>query len=103
VTAFDGLEAVAAGDALEPEVVLLDIGMPNMDGYGAARVIRTRPWGRRALIVAMSGWGQRADVVRSVEAGIDHHLTKPVDPAAVCAAIRLRPLSVSAIGPPSRP
>jgi PAS domain S-box-containing protein len=95
VTAFDGVEAIGAGDALEPDVVLLDIGMPRMDGYDAARVMRTRPWGVRALIVAMSGWGQRQDVVRSVEAGIDHHLTKPVDPQSVAAVIRMRRASPS--------
>jgi CheY-like chemotaxis protein len=77
--AYDGAEAVRAGDRLEPEVMLLDLGMPNLDGYAACSEIRRRDWGQRTLVVALTGWGQEADRRRTAEAGFDHHLVKPVD------------------------
>jgi CheY-like chemotaxis protein/nitrogen-specific signal transduction histidine kinase len=80
-TAYDGLEAVQAAAAFRPDVVLLDIGLPKMNGYEAARHIRQQPWGRGMLLVAMTGWGQEEDKRQAREAGFDHHLTKPVDPA----------------------
>jgi CheY-like chemotaxis protein len=64
-------------------VVLLDIGLPKMNGYEAARRIRDEPWGGKVALVALTGWGQEADKRRSLEAGFDHHLTKPVEPAAL--------------------
>jgi PAS domain S-box-containing protein len=81
--ARDGLEAVAAAEAFLPEVVLLDIGLPKLNGYQAARRIRQQPWGRGMTLVALTGWGQEEDKRRASEAGFDHHLTKPVDPAAL--------------------
>lgn len=57
----------------------MDVGMPRMDGHDAARAIRARDWGRRMLLVALTGWGQDDDRRRSSEAGFDRHLTKPVD------------------------
>jgi len=80
-TAHDGVEAVQAAATFRPQVVLLDIGLPKMDGYEAARNIRQRPWGKTMLLVALTGWGQEEDRRRTREAGFDHHLTKPVDPA----------------------
>jgi CheY-like chemotaxis protein len=75
--AYDGLEALGAALAFQPHVVLLDIGMPKLDGYGAARRIRES---RRneVLIIAITGWGAEEDRRRAFEAGFDHHLTKPV-------------------------
>ena len=75
----DGPSALAAFDAWQPNVVLLDIGMPGMDGYAVARALRAKPRGDEALVVAVSGWGQERDRERTGEAGFDHHLVKPVD------------------------
>jgi CheY-like chemotaxis protein len=82
-TAHDGLEAVQAAATFGPGVVLLDIGMPRMNGYEAARHIRQQPWGKNIVLVALTGWGQEEDKRRTFEAGFDHHLTKPVEPAAL--------------------
>jgi PAS domain S-box-containing protein len=87
-TAYDGMQALEEGDAHRPAAVLLDIGMPRLDGFEAARRMRQRPWGANALIVAMTGWGQPRDVQQSTDAGIDRHLTKPVEPAQVVALLQ---------------
>ena len=65
----------------QPRAILLDLGLPQLHGPDVARRIRQQPWGRDALIVAVTGWGQEADRLRSKAAGIDHHLLKPVEPA----------------------
>lgn len=78
-TAHDGLEAVAAADAFRPDVVLMDIGLPRLDGLEATRRIREQPWGRQMTIVALTGWGQDNDRQQSKQAGCDGHLVKPVD------------------------
>ncbi len=78
-TAHDGLEAVEVAEQFRPEVVLMDIGMPRLNGYDATRRIREQPWGRDMAIIALTGWGQEADRARSKEAGCDGHLVKPVD------------------------
>jgi PAS domain S-box-containing protein len=78
-TAHDGLEAVGAAAAFQPDVVLLDIGLPKLNGYEAGRRIRDQEGGDGRLLVALTGWGQEEDRRRSKEAGFDHHLTKPVD------------------------
>jgi signal transduction histidine kinase len=77
--AQDGELALQAAERHLPEVALLDIGMPRLDGYEVARRIRSRSWGGGMLLVALTGWGQDADRVRSQAAGFDSHLTKPVD------------------------
>jgi CheY-like chemotaxis protein len=82
-TAHDGLEAVQAAAVFRPDVVLLDIGMPKLNGYEAARHIRQEPWGKKMVLVALTGWGQEEDKRRATEAGFDHHLTKPVEPAVL--------------------
>jgi CheY-like chemotaxis protein len=82
-TAHDGLEAVQAAAAFRPDVVLLDIGMPKMNGYEAARHIRQQPWGKRMVLIALTGWGQAEDRRRTTEAGFDYHLVKPVEPKAL--------------------
>ncbi len=82
-TASDGLEAVREVTRFNPDFVLLDIGMPNMNGYEAARLIRTNNHGKRIKLVAITGWGQAADKSRALEAGFDSHMTKPVDASAL--------------------
>ena len=81
-TAYDGAQAVEAAEAFKPDVILLDIGMPKLNGYDACRRIRTQPWGRSIVIVAQTGWGQEDDKRKAQEAGFDFHMVKPVDPAA---------------------
>jgi two-component system CheB/CheR fusion protein len=81
--AHDGQEAVDLADRHRPEVVLLDIGMPKMNGYEAARAIREKPWGRHTILIAVTGWGQEEDKRKSREAGFDRHLVKPVAPLAL--------------------
>ncbi|HEY1899790.1 MAG TPA: ATP-binding protein [Steroidobacteraceae bacterium] len=79
-TAADGLEALAIAEQFQPHVVLLDIGMPGIDGYETARRLRARPWAQSALLCAQTGWGQEDDKRRARTAGFDRHLVKPVDP-----------------------
>ncbi|HVC30730.1 MAG TPA: CHASE3 domain-containing protein [Steroidobacteraceae bacterium] len=82
-TANDGLEALKAAERLRPDVVLLDIQMPQLDGYEVCRRIRQRPWGKSVTLVAVTGLGQPQDQQRSREAGFDAHLTKPPDYAEI--------------------
>jgi signal transduction histidine kinase len=82
--ASDGEEALALAGQRRPEIVVLDVGMPKLDGCEVARRIRAESWGRQAVLVALTGWGQDADRKRSREAGFDMHLVKPVDPATIC-------------------
>lgn len=76
--AHDGLQAIERAEHDRPDVVLMDVGMPRLDGYEATRRIRTQPWGRDIIIIALTGWGQDDDRARSRDAGCDGHLTKPV-------------------------
>ncbi len=80
-TAHDGAKALDVAATFEPNVILLDIGMPGMDGYEVARRMRSIPQLAGAFLVAQTGWGQEEDRRRSIEAGFDHHLVKPLDPA----------------------
>jgi len=75
--AHDGIEAVESAAEFRPDVAVLDIAMPKLDGFAAARMIREQPWGKRIFLIALSGWGQQLDRQRSKEAGFDAHLTKP--------------------------
>ncbi len=77
---YDGEAALAAVAAGPPDVVLMDIGLPRLDGYEVARHLRQQPGLRGLVLIALTGWGQEEDRRRSREAGFDHHLTKPVDP-----------------------
>src|SRR4030095_2703094 len=77
--AHDGGEAVSLAASFNPEIAFLDIGMPRMDGYEAARRIRAR-LGEQVILVALTGWGQDDDKRRSRESGFDQHLTKPPEP-----------------------
>ncbi|HEX4611272.1 MAG TPA: PAS domain S-box protein, partial [Urbifossiella sp.] len=76
--AYDGLEAVERAGAFRPEAILMDVGMPRLNGYEATRRIREQPWGRGMSIIALTGWGQEGDRSRSKDAGCDGHLVKPV-------------------------
>ncbi|MBV8217319.1 MAG: response regulator, partial [Solirubrobacterales bacterium] len=91
-TALNGTDALKVGAELHPDVVLLDIGMPGMDGYEVARRMRGETWGKDALLVALTGWGQEQHRRRSREAGFDRHMTKPADLASLRAVLgRSRP------------
>ena len=79
-TASDGQEGIEKAKGFKPEVILLDIGMPKLNGYECAQRIRQQPWGQDVVLVALTGWGQEQDKRMAMEAGFDHHLTKPVDP-----------------------
>jgi CheY-like chemotaxis protein len=92
-TVYDGEQAVAAAEAIRPDVVLLDIGMPKLDGYEVCRRIREQPWGRGTLIVALTGWGQKQDEGRTAAAGFDRHMVKPVEPAALTSLLAALPAS----------
>ena len=67
-----------AAESFRPDLILLDIGLPELDGYEACRRIRRTPWGRDVALVAVTGWGQDEDQRKSREAGFDHHLVKPL-------------------------
>jgi CheY-like chemotaxis protein len=82
-TAFDGEEALRLASEFQPQVVMMDIGLPKLSGYEVARKIREEPWSRDTVLVAVTGWGQEEDKHLSKEAGFDHHMVKPVDPAAL--------------------
>src|SRR6188768_4296151 len=82
-TAHDGESAVISAEAFLPEVVLLDIGLPKLNGYEVAQRIREQPWGASMFLIAVTGWGQEEDRQRSTEVGLNVHMVKPVKPAAL--------------------
>ena len=82
-TAYDGYEAVEIALDYRPDVVLLDIGMPRLNGYDAARMIREQSGGDSPMLIAVTGWGHDENRLRTKEAGFDHHLVKPVEPAVL--------------------
>ncbi len=86
--AYDGEAALRAAERFRPDIVLLDLGMPKLDGFEVSRRIRATPWGASMRLVAQSGWGQDEDRRRTAEAGFDHHLVKPIDPAALEALMQ---------------
>jgi CheY-like chemotaxis protein len=81
--AHDGMAAVEVAESFRPDVVLLDIGLPKMNGYDACRHIRAQPWGKGMVLIALTGWGQDEDKLHSKEAGFNFHMIKPVDPEAL--------------------
>jgi CheY-like chemotaxis protein len=85
--AYDSASALLAVERFAPECVLLDIGLPIVDGYETARRIRTLPGGDAIRVIAITGWGQQEDKERALAAGFDAHLTKPVDSAALSALL----------------
>jgi CheY-like chemotaxis protein/anti-sigma regulatory factor (Ser/Thr protein kinase) len=82
-TAHDGLKAIDAAAEFLPDVILLDIGLPLLNGYDVCRQIRAHAWSKDTLIIALTGWGQDKDREQSAKAGFDHHLVKPVDLTAL--------------------
>lgn len=78
--AHNGSTALDAAENIHPDVALLDIGMPGLNGYEVASYIRNYPWGKAMKIVAVTGWGQEGDRRKSSDAGFDAHFVKPVDP-----------------------
>ena len=80
-TAHDGQEAIEQAQDYRPHVLLLDLGMPKLNGYEVCRRVREQAWGTSMEIIALTGWGQAEDRQRTKEAGFDHHLVKPVDVA----------------------
>jgi len=86
-TAYDGQQGVDLAGEYRPDVILLDIGLPKLDGYEACRRIREQPKGNGVVLIAVTGWGQDEDRRRSHEAGFDHHMVKPVDPQALLSMI----------------
>jgi CheY-like chemotaxis protein len=87
----DGLQALALAAEKQPDLVMLDIGMPGMDGYEVARRIRAEPWGQPMVLVAVTGWGQESDRRRSREAGFDSHWVKPLDAQKLAALLSTLP------------
>jgi DNA-binding response OmpR family regulator len=77
--AYDGLEAVELANVFRPNAIILDIGLPRLNGYEAAREIRRQEWGSETVLIALTGWGQQEDRQRSKDAGFDSHMVKPVD------------------------
>lgn len=101
--AFDGEEGLALPTADPPEIVLLDLGMPRMNGYEVAERIRARAWGKELLLAAVTGWAEEETRARTEKAGFDVHLVKPVARAAlreVLAMDAVRAVSASAAPPP---
>jgi len=90
-TAGDGAQALEVAAQCRPNVVLLDIGMPKLDGYEVARRIRAEPWGKATVLIALTGWGQDEDRRRSREVGFDSHLVKPLDPEALSTMLSRLP------------
>ncbi|QDU73043.1 Autoinducer 2 sensor kinase/phosphatase LuxQ [Bremerella volcania] len=80
-TAEDGQQAIEVAQRFRPEIILMDLGMPKMNGYEAARHIRQQDWGKDVLLIALTGWGQQEDRDRTKDAGFDHHLVKPAEPS----------------------
>lgn len=87
--AYCGEAAIREGESFEPDIVLLDLGMPRMDGFETAQRLRETPWGGRTKLIAVTGWGQTSDRKRTADAGFDEHLVKPVDLEVVLGLIEL--------------
>ena len=85
--ATDGLEAVELFARVQPDVVILDIGMPGLSGHEVARRIRDQSGDRAVTLIAVTGWGQKADKDRAAASGFDHHFTKPVEPNELSALL----------------
>jgi len=86
-TAYDGQAGVDVAGEFRPDVILLDIGLPKLNGHEASRYIREQSWGKGVVLIAVTGWGQDEDRRRSQEAGFDHHMVKPVDPKVLMKMI----------------
>jgi DNA-binding response OmpR family regulator len=81
--AYDGIAAVEEAERFTPDAIVLDIGMPRLNGEDACRRMRATPWGKRAVLIAVTGWDHEENRRRILDAGFDAHLVKPVDPSEV--------------------
>src|SRR5439155_4033543 len=91
--AYDGVQAVGAAEQFRPDVALVDVGLPKLNGLDVARRIREQSWGKDMILVALTGWGQDDDRHRSKAAGFDHHMVKPVDLAVLMKLLAETPVS----------
>jgi CheY-like chemotaxis protein len=103
--AFDGTSALALAREFRPEVAFLDLGLPGLSGYDLARALRADPATRQAMLIALTGWGQDKDRVRTRAAGFDVHFVKPVDPQVIAQIVdqlghRRLPPDAAPPGPP---
>jgi CheY-like chemotaxis protein len=89
--ANDGRQAFVAFEKVQPDTALLDIGMPGLNGYDIARMIRRTAHGRAVTLIAVTGWGQDSDKAQALQAGFNHHFTKPVEPQALTALLASLP------------
>ncbi|HEY6865516.1 MAG TPA: response regulator [Burkholderiales bacterium] len=97
--AHDGAEALEIAAAFQPEAALVDLGMPNMNGYLLARKLREWRWTRDAVLIAVTGWGGERERERAKEAGFDHHLLKPAQPERIAELLaEVRPAASAARG-----
>jgi PAS domain S-box-containing protein len=87
----EGRAALSSAQTFRPDTALLDIGMPQVSGYEVAEALRREPWGKDILMIATTGWGQESDRQRSIKAGFDRHLTKPIDPDELIALLSGQP------------
>jgi CheY-like chemotaxis protein len=103
--AHGGLEALAVAPDFRPELVILDLGMPKLNGYDTCRRMRAEPWGRTLKIVALTGWTKAENDQRAEEAGFDQHLVKPADRATLRQLLRSlsRPEEAARHAPSKRP
>lgn len=90
-TAYDGRAAVEAAEEFRPDLMVLDIGLPVFDGFEVARRVRQQPWGRDAVLVALTGWAQDGARRHGLAAGFDHYWTKPIEPQAIEALLASTP------------
>jgi signal transduction histidine kinase/CheY-like chemotaxis protein len=88
-TVYDGLSAIETSATFAPDAVLLDLGMPNMNGFETCRRIRSHPWGKNMILIALTGWGQAEDRQRTQEAGFNYHLVKPVAPETLIKVVAM--------------
>lgn len=96
--ANDGLAAIEMAEIVRPEAIIMDLGMPRMSGFEAARWVRQQPWGKDTVLIAVTGWGQEEDRRRSREAGFDVHLTKPVDSSELLNELQRRSVGAVSAG-----
>jgi CheY-like chemotaxis protein len=99
-SAPDGEQGLAAGCVTPPDLVLLDVGLPGMDGYGVARSIRAHEWGQRTFLVAMTGWTRDSDRALAAAAGFDTHVAKPVDVRTLRTLLERAAPSRATVTPP---
>ena len=91
--AHDGQQACECAEDLRPDIILLDLSLPDVSGYDVCRHIRSQAWTRSPFIAALTGWGQPSDRQRTHEAGFDLHIVKPIDPDELLRVLNQRPTS----------